>query len=144
MPNRILNAAIAGPAVLASLTLLMLLPAQADGVRSTTCVGGLGSVSCGPRKRPPKSRSATGAGAHAATRWYRPTRSASAATPMLPVAASTAGSTDAPTFCFLLLVLSTSAEPIASVDPEIAAGLPRALRRGREFRSAARGSRTNV
>jgi hypothetical protein len=46
MPNRILNAAIAGPAVLASLTLLMLLPVQADGVRSTTCVGGVGSVSC--------------------------------------------------------------------------------------------------
>jgi hypothetical protein len=41
-----LNAAIAGPALLASLTLLMLSPAQADNVRSTSCVGSRWSLSC--------------------------------------------------------------------------------------------------
>ena len=46
MSNRMLNAAIAGPAVLASLTLLMLSPALADNTRSTSCVGSRWSVSC--------------------------------------------------------------------------------------------------
>jgi hypothetical protein len=41
-----LNAAIAGPAALASLTLLMLAPALADNTRSSNCVGTRGSVSC--------------------------------------------------------------------------------------------------
>jgi hypothetical protein len=46
MSNKMLNAAIAGPAVLASLTLLMLSPALADNVRSSNCVGSRMSVSC--------------------------------------------------------------------------------------------------
>jgi hypothetical protein len=46
MSNRILNSAIAGPAVLAALTLLMLSPALADNVRSTSCVGTRSSTSC--------------------------------------------------------------------------------------------------
>jgi hypothetical protein len=41
-----LNAAIGGPAALASLTLLMLSPALADNTRSTNCVGSRMSVSC--------------------------------------------------------------------------------------------------
>jgi hypothetical protein len=46
MSNRMLTAAIAGLAALASLTAPAVSPAQAGGVESTSCVGGRTSLSC--------------------------------------------------------------------------------------------------
>jgi hypothetical protein len=46
MSNKMLNAAIAGPAALAALTLLTLSSALADDTRSTSCVGTRWSASC--------------------------------------------------------------------------------------------------
>ncbi len=46
MWTRILNAGIAGPAVVAALTLLTLAPAQADDTSGTSCVGTRGSSNC--------------------------------------------------------------------------------------------------
>jgi hypothetical protein len=46
MWTRILNAGIAGPAVVAALTLLTLAPAQADDTSGTSCVGTFGSQNC--------------------------------------------------------------------------------------------------
>lgn len=51
MPNKVLNAAIAGPAALAALTLLMLSPALADDMDSTSCVETRGSSSCVTTRR---------------------------------------------------------------------------------------------
>lgn len=45
MWNRIFNAAIAGPAVLAA-TLFTVAPVQADNTRSTSCVGSRWSLNC--------------------------------------------------------------------------------------------------
>ncbi len=44
MSNRMVNAAVAGLAIMASLTAVA--PAQADSLRSTSCVGAGGSFSC--------------------------------------------------------------------------------------------------